>query len=106
MVSIPHWFDSSWLILFIAHLHQECFNSTLVRFKLGVCCLRRGPMISFNSTLVRFKHYAKLSMTGDMVKVSIPHWFDSSRVRPFEGVYFDSVSIPHWFDSSFTIRSN
>ena len=55
---------------------------------------------SFNSTLVRFKWNEPL-LARDGRGVSIPHWFDSSRVRRVNlNRLVNEVSIPHWFDSS------
>ncbi len=103
-VSIPHWFDSK-VERSAAHARaQRSFNSTLVRFKDNdFRALRHlvtpfqfhigsiqsyagtGNRVSingsFNSTLVRFKVRAALVIFANVIRVSIPHWFDSKKRR-------------------------
>jgi len=80
----------------------DCFNSTLVRFKL--------PQLHSNTTThYTFQFHSGSIQTGvrsvkrrNDKRVSIPLWFDSNTINKTGLWIHNVVSIPLWFDSNAT----
>ena len=78
-VSIPRWFDSSQDSPQAPPLLCLSFNSTMVRFKQSFRERHGWSFSRFNSTMVRFKLIPDSRFQVATI-VSIPRWFDSSRL--------------------------
>ena len=67
-VSIPQWFDSNMFKSYKLSSAFNCFNPTMVRFKLLFCATEQAWQRCFNPTMVRFKRATLVVSIASKVK--------------------------------------
>jgi len=77
-----------------------CFNSTLVRLQLALICSMACSEFMFQFHTGSITAGLTRLMILRLKLVSIPHWFDYSRILCRFVIARGYVSIPHWFDYS------
>ena len=79
-------------------LQSACFNSILVRLKVGMIWTLAKMICSFNSILVRLKGVVELDKPSDSL---YKFQFHTGSIKSFTLVCMNNrirVSIPYWFD--------